>query len=79
MKRRGFFQSIAKAAAIIALAPPLAFRVSKIAPGIESLSPVDTEYACVMEKPTAEHVLHSYTWTAEVEIPESQRHWIENY
>jgi hypothetical protein len=45
MKRRSFFQSLAKAAAIVALAPQLAFRVKPVVVEISHPAEVVTEVA----------------------------------
>lgn len=61
MKRRSFFKSLAQAAAIVALAPQLAFRVKPAPPLFDDL---DTEYRCILMRPTKTHSLVSTTFTA---------------
>lgn len=62
--RRNFFKRFAAIAAVVALAPEIAFR-SKLQPWeISKESPVDTTYACVMESPNPKFTLYSETWAA---------------
>lgn len=56
MKRRNFFQGVLKAAAILALAPQLAFRVR---PNLQSLMPPETKILWFSNGETwAKHVAH---------------------
>lgn len=68
--RRGFFKSLAKAAAVVALAPQIAFRVRPEVPRVEyfwyeterSTMIVDQEYSMMMTK-----------------MAEFQRKWVEEF
>lgn len=66
ISRRSLFRRLAALAAVVALAPEIAFaRRFEIKPHQETLFDKDTTYTCVMLKSTPETTLHSTTWGAE--------------
>lgn len=67
MKRRSFFQKLFQSAAIVALAPQLAFRTPVIS--FLKRPPNISDYECVFVLPPQEITLVSETWTAVFPAP----------
>lgn len=72
LSRRSLFKRLAAFAAVVALAPQIAFA----APPPKVIEEI--EYSCVMQPDRPEHTLYSHTWTLAVGTPDSSL-IIENF